>query len=179
MSANPYQFEPQKKVINNHDDDSNGSWEDIPEEVGEQEPQNNRLHVEPSEWCKCLFCCTMPVNRECLCCIEIDEIKLRYISGDSTCVTQHEGFNAICLSLHVLWTAMHISIRCISPIFLVRLYETWKIRSKNHPACVVSKIRETFPEANGIYVNFDGDDEGADGLSEVIEAWEYMANDEE
>ncbi|XP_057305320.1 uncharacterized protein LOC130642248 [Hydractinia symbiolongicarpus] len=108
MSANPYQFEPQKKVINNHDDDSNGSWEDIPdcpEEVGEQEPQNNRLHVEPSEWCKCLFCRTMPVNRECLCCIEIDEIKLRYISGDSTCHSTRRV--QCCLSKPAcVWTVM-------------------------------------------------------------------------
>ena len=42
------------------------------------------------------------------------------------------------------------------------------------PACVVTKIREEFPEPSGVYVNFDGDDEGADGVSEIIEAWEYM-----
>ena len=43
-----------------------------------------------------------------------------------------------------------------------------------NPPCVVTKIREEFPEPSGVYVNFDGDDEGADGVSEIIEAWEYM-----
>ena len=38
------------------------------------------------------------------------------------------------------------------------------------PTCVVTKIREEFPEPSGVYVNFDGDDEGADGVSEIIEA---------
>ena len=41
-------------------------------------------------------------------------------------------------------------------------------------ACAVSKIREAFPEENNIYVNFEGEDEGADGISEVVGAWEYM-----
>ena len=48
-------------------------------------------------------------------------------------------------------------------------------RKKSYPpACVVTKIREEFPAPSGVYVNFDGDDEGADGVSEIIEAWEYM-----
>ena len=60
-------------------------------------------------------------------------------------------------------------------VFMVHLYETWKTCKKSYPsACVVMKIREEFPEPSGVYVNFDGDDEGADGVSEIIEAWEYM-----
>ena len=39
---------------------------------------------------------------------------------------------------------------------------------------MVTKIRETYPEPDGNYVNFDGDDEGADGISELVEAWEYL-----
>ena len=64
---------------------------------------------------------------------------------------------------------------CVPTVFMVHLYETWKTCKKSYPpACVVTKIREEFPEPSGVYVNFDGDDEGADGVSEIIEAWEYM-----
>ena len=41
------------------------------------------------------------------------------------------------------------------------------------PACAVSTIRETFLEADGNYVTFEGNDEGADGISEIVEAWEW------
>ena len=43
------------------------------------------------------------------------------------------------------------------------------------PACVVKRIRETFPDPDGVYVNFSGDDEGASAaISEVNSAWEYV-----
>ena len=38
---------------------------------------------------------------------------------------------------------------------------------------VVHKIRETFPEAIGMYTNFVEDEEEADAISEVVAAWEY------
>ena len=41
------------------------------------------------------------------------------------------------------------------------------------PACAVTKIRESYPEESGQNVNFDGDDEGADAFSEIVQAWEY------
>ena len=47
------------------------------------------------------------------------------------------------------------------------------------PSCAVSKIRETFPEADGKYVNFEGDDEGADGISEIVKAWEWNESEED
>ena len=46
------------------------------------------------------------------------------------------------------------------------------------PSCVVTKIRDAFPEANGVYTNFVDDDEGADGISEVVAAWEYGNGEE-
>ena len=40
----------------------------------------SRIDSKPSVWCKCKYCKTMPVNWECLCCVEIDEIKYKKLS---------------------------------------------------------------------------------------------------
>ena len=37
------------------------------------------------------------------------------------------------------------------------------------------KIRERFPEETGIYRNFE-DDNTDDGISEIVEAWEYIGD---
>ena len=40
------------------------------------------------------------------------------------------------------------------------------------PSCAVHKIKQMFPEEDGVYCGFIGDDEGAEKSSEIIEAWE-------
>ena len=44
-----------------------------------------RKNVEVERWCKCNGCKKMKTNRECLCCVEIDEIKYKKLSGMSQC----------------------------------------------------------------------------------------------
>ena len=46
------------------------------------------------------------------------------------------------------------------------------------PSCAVIKIRERFPELTGIYRHFE-DDNNEDGISEIVEAWEYIGDVEE
>ena len=46
------------------------------------------------------------------------------------------------------------------------------------PACAVIKIRERFSEENGIYRNFEGDN-NEEGISEIVEAWKYNGDVEE
>ena len=46
------------------------------------------------------------------------------------------------------------------------------------PACAAIKIRERFPEENGIYKNFE-DDNNEEGISEIVEEWEYIGDVEE
>lgn len=82
MSIAPYQFEPikQEKEAN-----SDSEWEDIEDVESDTELEGrivtlNRSEGDPSRWCKCDMCETMPVNRECLCCAEIDEIKYKKLS---------------------------------------------------------------------------------------------------
>ena len=40
------------------------------------------------------------------------------------------------------------------------------------------KIREQFPEENGIYRNFEGNN-SEEGISEIVEAWKYNGDVEE
>ena len=84
----PYQFEPEKKHIKTNSSDD--EWEDVnssdDNEVDEVELEQhlstlNRTLADKSVWCKCEECEAMPVNRECLCCHEIDEIKYKKISN--------------------------------------------------------------------------------------------------
>ena len=46
------------------------------------------------------------------------------------------------------------------------------------PAWAIIKVRERFPEENGIYRNF-GEDNNEDGISEIVKAWEYIGDVEE
>ena len=93
MSVLPYQFEPEKKKHSKkgEGDDSDDSWEDVEsendivDETRENELETNlttlnRIQLGVKVWCKCGECKTMPVNRECLCCHEIDDIKFKKLS---------------------------------------------------------------------------------------------------
>jgi len=42
---------------------------------------------------------------------------------------------------------------------------------------VVAKIRETYPAEDGVYTNFDGDDDAAEAISELVAAWEYLGSE--
>ena len=51
----------------------------------------------------------MPTVRECVCCCEIDEMNQKKhdtCNGDAVvCITDHEGFEPVCLNMWVLQTA--------------------------------------------------------------------------
>ena len=93
MSVQPYQFEPTKKNLSKSSDEQHSSddgWEDVSDNdagsVDNETLENkmatlNRVEVSVEVWCKCSLCQTMPVNRECLCCHEIDEIRLTKLNG--------------------------------------------------------------------------------------------------
>ena len=61
---------------------------------------------------------------------------------------------------------------------MVHLFEVGEICPKYYPSCAVIKIRERFPEVTGIYRHFE-DDNNEDGISEIVEAWEYIGDVEE
>ena len=57
--------------------------------------------------CHCGHCEIMPTVVECRCCCEIDEITNKFQECGSTvhCITEHDGFEAVCLNLWVLQAA--------------------------------------------------------------------------
>ena len=54
--------------------------------------------------CNCGQCVVMPTARECVCCSEIDVIgqKIDEYGTALTCITEHEGFEPVCLNVWVL-----------------------------------------------------------------------------
>ena len=57
--------------------------------------------------CKCGKCELMPLAEECVCCKEIEQVcgKMDEIGEDINCITEHEGFTAVCLNLWVIQTS--------------------------------------------------------------------------
>ena len=56
--------------------------------------------------CECGCCEIMASATECICCREIDEIvaKIGVSESEIQCITEHEGFEAVCLNVWVLQT---------------------------------------------------------------------------
>ena len=49
----------------------------------------------------------MPSAQECICCCELNEVvqKLQENEDEVKCITEHEGFEPVCLNLWVLQAA--------------------------------------------------------------------------
>lgn len=134
--------------------------------------------------CLCSFCQILPLAKECVCCQEIPEICHRMEEGITLlkmkngmeCITNHPGFNAVCLdpfSLQVAWLSykqqyggnqfegpIHAKYRHIAYRQLVRW--CWEYLGKDFrvvlPSCAVSCIRAHFPppgdEENFTFIGF-------------------------
>ena len=59
--------------------------------------------------CTCGHCSTQPTVIESHCCREVDEVKTKVgeWSDRLRCITEHEGFDPVCLNVHVLQTAYY------------------------------------------------------------------------
>ena len=95
MSIQSYLFEPVKKNKNESkktEDSDNNGWETVSKSENKHESNDcsveqeelvkkiRRVVLETKECCKCGMCVKMPINRECLCCNEIDELKLKKLN---------------------------------------------------------------------------------------------------
>ena len=47
----------------------------------------------------------MSTTEECICCCEIAQVVAKLEDGGAPCITEHEGFDAVCLNRWVLQTA--------------------------------------------------------------------------
>ena len=68
---------------------------------GSRERPDRRLSLT---WCSCQLCRIMPTVKECLCCKEMNILKL-FIGGPCPlqCITLNEDFMPVCLNRAVLW----------------------------------------------------------------------------
>ncbi|XP_060077579.1 uncharacterized protein LOC132557107 [Ylistrum balloti] len=154
----PYRFEPELQ-------------EDVSSEE-ENNPSESDDRLANIDWCQCNRCQLMPTTSECVCCEEISQVKhVRDEVDGIRCITDHPGFQTICLDIFVLRTAYEgyrqYHNRNI-PESLKRYRYTayrqlarwcWGFLGKNvrvpHPSCAVSLIRRTFPAEDDKYTGFN------------------------
>ena len=145
---NPYQFEP----LGSSSDD--GSISD------ESDSHDQRRHTR--EWlaidagtlvthrfklfhrCTCGHCQIMPSNAECLCCREIDKVvnKLEESEGTVSCITEHEGFEPVCLNVWVLQAAYFQYRQHYGTDALHHPINEWVIRLKI--SCILCEVLFVF-----------------------------------
>ncbi|XP_061170462.1 uncharacterized protein LOC133179792 [Saccostrea echinata] len=119
-------------------------------------------------WCSCGHCDILPSRRECVCCQEFEHYAENYISSQCPCISQHSDFEMVSLNRTVLETAYVAFMRYKrkrgpapqvltnrqSRLMAYRQFICFVRRGqplgrKNRvvlPACVVIKIRKTFPD---------------------------------
>ncbi|KAL4126499.1 hypothetical protein QTP88_010721 [Uroleucon formosanum] len=130
-------------------------------------------------WCSCGYCKGMLSDIECLCCNELPNLeKIR--NQERKCITLHQSFSKLILDKEILNITRHnLILKTKNRINKKKLGQhhpenkTWRfICYKQYtswvnswiamgrgnrvvlPACVEQKIREEYPEPNGIYVGF-------------------------
>lgn len=55
--------------------------------------------------CSCGQCVPMPSAKECICCTEVKAIPDLMENDGVQCITDHQGFDPVCLNTYVLDTA--------------------------------------------------------------------------
>ncbi|KAL4148699.1 hypothetical protein QTP88_002869 [Uroleucon formosanum] len=130
-------------------------------------------------WCSCGYCKGMLSDIECLCCNELPNLeKIR--NQERKCITLHQSFSKLILDKEILNITRHNLIlktknrinkkklgqhhpenktwRFICYKQYMSWVNSWIAMGRGYrvvlPACVVQKIREEYPEPNGIYVGF-------------------------
>ncbi|XP_071854150.1 P2X purinoceptor 7-like [Apostichopus japonicus] len=157
----PYQFEPEA-------DESDSTTDS----EGEPDSHENPRRLLNTDWCKCGNCAVMPSARECRCCHEASAVMEKNAEGEgnSVCITEHQGFQPVCLDPWVLQTAsyqysqhyggnareggVNEKFRHLAYRQFVRWCYKYLGRDVRVviPSCVVTKIRETYPSE--VYTGF-------------------------
>ncbi|XP_062597066.1 P2X purinoceptor 7-like [Saccostrea cucullata] len=156
MDVQPYMFEPPANSINGENSATSS-------EESDDEARDNPGHrLNGTIWCDCGSCEVMRTTVECICCTEISAVDNIRESSDLECITNHQTFIDNCLNLRVLEVSLYDYIQSEGPIddnepineiyryVAYRRFVLWiwqrlgKGNRKVLPACVVSKIRNTF-----------------------------------
>ncbi|KAJ8048794.1 P2X purinoceptor 7 [Holothuria leucospilota] len=142
-------------------------------------------------WCRCSNCNAMPSQLECKCCTEVAAVRRVVPNLEAgQCIISHLDFNIICLHKQVLRATIIMRNDVRGHVVNVpqglenktyryaayRMFTYWvhgKLGQgvrKVVPACAVSKIRETFPDPNGVYVGFQIGDDGVEVEVDEVQA---------
>ena len=81
-----YQFEPRREPSgstesSSSEDSSSSEVSDTEDDLVDHLQKLNQSEVSPEKWCMCRHCKQMEINRECLCCHEIDQAKKKMDTG--------------------------------------------------------------------------------------------------
>ncbi|XP_067249069.1 probable inactive protein kinase DDB_G0270444 [Chanodichthys erythropterus] len=158
----PYQFEPESDPENADEQDDQS-----------EHPLQARLQQDVSQWCRCENCNKMPSEVENVCCMEIPKVgrRMNQVSGPLKCIIHHPGFEPNCLNPYTLQNILNIYKADYGP--LRRKTEAARYRYLAHrsfvswcwgylarnirvvlPSCVVLRIQQEFPDADGQFVGF-------------------------
>ncbi|XP_057682231.1 uncharacterized protein LOC130909582 isoform X4 [Corythoichthys intestinalis] len=96
----PYMFEPY--LDEEEDSKPENSGRDNPLEADSLDDQSR---LGNTEWCSCGTCVAMPTVGESLCCREQERTRGKMEDAGVKCITQHSGFQPVCLNIEVLQTA--------------------------------------------------------------------------
>ena len=168
----PYQFEPL-------DTSETSRSESGTDAATVDTPDGSQIRRGNVEWCTCGNCAPMETENESICCKE-------QVPGDffaEECVTLGANFAAVCLHREVLRATLSglnnlrgdvINFENRSMLYAAYRIFTWWVHNrlgrgvrKVIPSCAIWVIRNTFPEANMIYVPFQ---EATDEITASIQS---------
>ncbi|XP_071146193.1 P2X purinoceptor 7-like [Mytilus edulis] len=158
VDIRPYQFEPISNEINPGEDSNSSSETSDIDDLSQAEDR-----LLNTDWCDCGNCEPMTTSEECTCCSNVSAVSFHMQPEDLQCITEHEVFVANCLNRHVLQVSMYAYLENVGPFddnepineryrfMAYRRFVQWiwhrlgRHNRKILPACVVKKIRDTFP----------------------------------
>ncbi|XP_063959319.1 uncharacterized protein LOC135154986 [Lytechinus pictus] len=130
------------------------------------EPDRDRM--ESNWWCSCGNCPVMQPDVQCLCCRELKRCREIQTNG---CIIDSKEFQVICLnkpSLRVFLSLRSKDHRIPGNMgnesYRFAAYRIWSDYLHGYmgkgvrrplPACVVTRVRQEFPEETGVYVGFE------------------------
>jgi hypothetical protein len=129
-------------------------------------------------WCKCKNCVVQDNPLDNVCCWDSENVREMFESEHTNCIREHHSFETICLNVDVLNMVRHDLMRFVKDASKKRVLraetnKTYRFLSyrnfvswtnsyirlgKNNrvrlPACVLTRIREQWPEPSGCYQGF-------------------------
>ncbi|XP_064641782.1 P2X purinoceptor 7-like [Lineus longissimus] len=166
-----YRFEPIRRETHpdSSDDEENSGEEESSEDERPERAGHNR-------WCDCgKICQPQTKGRVSMCCSDYSAVqgKKDALEPDGCeCITAHPGFTVNCLNQYALELAMNRYINEEGPVgndqpthklyryLAYRSLVEWcfgKLGKKNRlplPVCARDRIRENWPEPDGVYTGF-------------------------